>query len=100
MNSAVNVEPNPHTPHALSIALYPMRVGVGQFNERNLILVEEHYVFTDDSTMKREGPNLTWFLRDADGDVLDRDQYRHDILNRCGLTVRLHHNPDHSTPST
>ena len=53
----------------------------------------ESYLFEDGSTMKREGSNGFWFLRDPQGEVLDKDRYRHDLIDRHHLKIACHVDP-------
>lgn len=54
----------------------------------------ELYTFTNGWSMQRE-PERPWYwmLCDADGQIVDRDQYRHDVMPRHGLTIASHKDP-------
>lgn len=50
----------------------------------------ERYSFTNGWTMKREGPNRLWRLRDEKGEPVDYDRYRHDLIERHRLAISEH----------
>ncbi len=51
---------------------------------------EERYTFTNGWTMCREGNNHFWHVRDEEGTLIDRDQYRHDLISRLRLEIAAH----------
>jgi hypothetical protein len=52
----------------------------------------EFYRFTNNWLMQREGGH-NWHLRDENGNLIDSDQYRHDLIERHRLTVTIHCEP-------
>lgn len=40
------------------------------------------YLFEDGSSMMRESSVNAWVLRDSDGDIIDQDKYRCDLIAR------------------
>lgn len=52
---------------------------------------EEFYRFTNGYEMKRERDwPFYWVLRSSNGTKVGRDQYRHDVIERHGLTIAEH----------
>jgi hypothetical protein len=63
----------------------PMKPG-----DKKTISAEEHYVFENDWTMRRDEPYpYNWVLRDETGERKDTGQ-AHDVIKRNGLKVRTH----------
>jgi hypothetical protein len=63
----------------------------GPMDPRGWPLTDGKYVSTDGHTIERESTGETpngnrfagrWVLRDQNGDYLDHDQYRHDLMER------------------
>jgi hypothetical protein len=54
-------------------------------------VIGEHYRFTNGFTMAREPQKpFRWELRDADGQMIERDRYRHDLISRHDLEIAEH----------
>lgn len=51
-------------------------------------MTDERYVFTNKWTMQREESHpFYWLLHNQVGVRMDRDKYRHDLMDRHGLKV-------------
>lgn len=51
-------------------------------------MIIDGYEFDNEWTMRRDSVSpYPWILRDHKGKVVDRDQYRHDLFGRHGLTI-------------
>lgn len=54
----------------------------------------EHYIFKNGWTMRREEPHPHyWLLRNEAGDLVERDKYRHDLIERHRLKIEVHQDP-------
>lgn len=53
----------------------------------------EYYRFTNGWTMARLTEGWHWKLWNEAGEIVDRDQYRHDLIERHRLRVALHFEP-------
>jgi hypothetical protein len=53
--------------------------------------MREWYLFTNKWTMARsKRAPYSWILHDEDGDEIDRDQYRNDIISKYDLVIDEH----------
>lgn len=56
-------------------------------------MTPEHYIFENGYTMKREGENSHWHLRNGVGELVCRDKYCNDVIDRYRLKIARHHDP-------